>query len=92
MRNFIAKMFFENEGMIEINSVDLQNLKTYTDLIDKGYVWIRRKPIKNFNLQLREPTIGFTVEVYNYKENYCIELTSKKGKKMVSRLGFYSNM
>jgi hypothetical protein len=85
-------MFFKNEGMIEINSVALQDLNVSTDLIDKGYVWIRRKAITNFNQQLREPTIGFTVQVYNYKESYCVELYSKKGRKMVSRLGFYSNM
>ena len=78
--------------MIEISSIALQDLTVYNSLIKKGYVWIRRKPIINFNYQLREPTVGFIAQVYNYKEVYCIELYSDKAKKMISRVGFYTNM
>ena len=78
--------------MIEIPSVELQDPNVYNDFINKGYIWIRRKPIANFNFQLREPTVGFIAQVYNYKEFYCINLTSQKGRRLISRFGFYTNM
>jgi hypothetical protein len=85
-------MFIRDDSMIEIHSVDLQDPNVYNDVIIKGYTWIRRKPITNFNLQLREPTLGFIAQLYNYKEPYCIDFTSQRGRRLVSRLGFYTNM
>ena len=85
-------MFFRDDHMIELPSVELHDLDVYNDLINKGYIWIRRKPITNFNYQLREPTLGFIAQVYNYREPCCIDLTTQKGRRFISRFGFYTNM
>jgi hypothetical protein len=73
--------------MKRINSIDLRNDKDFLqELLDDGFVYIRRYEDRSFNQILRNPTLGCIVELSYYKS---VRINSVEGRKIINRLCYF---
>jgi hypothetical protein len=72
-------------GMRRIMNTDLQDPFVY-DLYKKdGYCWIRRH-YPRFDTILRNPTIGYPVEIFTRYEPGCVKLDSRSARKIIHKI------
>jgi hypothetical protein len=70
-------------------SVDLQNKETYRNLLEEGYMWIRRDDARRFEEITRRPTIGCHVEVFKVQQLNCVPIQSPYGQKLIRKLCYF---
>jgi len=76
---------------IQVQTYDLQNPKTLKFYRALGYNWIRRIETKNYNLYLREPTIGCLVELSTHKHIRSAHLDTLKAQRLIHTQNYFTN-
>lgn len=56
-----------------------------------GFKWMCRADPKHFNQIVRQPTVGFYVELYVSRHPGCISLDSVKAKEILKRNCYFTN-
>ena len=77
--------------VIQVQTYDLQNPVTLNYYRALGYNWIRRVEIKNFNVYLREPTIGCLVELSRHKQVRSADLYTQKALRLINTQNYFTN-
>jgi hypothetical protein len=54
-----------------------------------GFVWIRRPDFKGLNWFIRNPTVGFPVELYPWPYPGCYHIDSPRGIRLRTRMCFF---
>jgi hypothetical protein len=72
-----------------IESIKLQNEDILNDMIENGYVWIKKLDHEDFNKIIRFPTLGCIVELYKMPRAYSYHIDSIKGKKLINKLCYF---
>jgi len=70
-------------------SIDLQNPALQKQLMNDGYIWIRRNITRPYDYIIRNPTIGCFIETFKTKHSGCILLESKEGQKMIKKICYF---
>ena len=73
-------------GVKVMLSTELQKRDVYSALIADGFMWIKQKHNVNFDRIVRNPTIGWWVEISRSHQPYSVEITSSKGRKLINKL------
>ncbi len=74
--------------MIIMTTRDLQNKKVLENVLNKGYLYVRRRNLR-YNQILRDPTIGCWVELFKQRQTDCVPIESYQGKKLIKKLTYF---
>jgi hypothetical protein len=80
----------ESKSLI-ILSYDLQNPQTLEYYRAHGFQWIRRVEEKDYNLIMRQPTIGCVVELTTYKDTRSAHIDTINAKRLIKSLNYFTN-
>lgn len=72
-------------------SQDLKDPAVMERYILKGYRWIKRADPKHFHKIVREPTVGFYVELYVAEHAGTIHIDSPKVKTLLNRNCYFTH-
>lgn len=71
-----------------MRNFELQDKDYLDSLKAQGFCWIRRT-YSGFNLIMRNPTVGFPVEIFTIFNAGCVEIDSRKGRKLINKLCYF---
>jgi hypothetical protein len=71
-----------------VTNLELQNSEYLESLKAKGFCWIRRY-YPRFDLIIRNPTLGYPVEIFTIYNVGCVKIDSYKGKKIINKLCYF---
>ena len=74
-----------------VSTYDLQDPAVLKYYRDDGFHWIRRVDQKNYKSIIREPTIGWMVELKTSDDLRCAHLDTKKAKRLIKTLNYFTN-
>jgi len=74
-----------------ITTQELNKPGVLEDHVNSGFQWIRRRDSKNFDRVVRTPVLGYVVELSVMPQPYSIPLTSKKARKLIGRLDYFTH-
>jgi hypothetical protein len=80
--DLFKKMFVKNNQELK----DPEILKIYRAL---GFVWIRRPDFKGLDTFIRQPTVGFPVELYPWEFPGTYHIDSPRGYKLRTKICFF---
>jgi hypothetical protein len=72
-------------SMRRIMNLDLQDPFLYKYYKEQGFCWIKRH-YPRFDLIMRNPTIGFPVEIYTNFHPGCVKIDSRSGRKLIKKI------
>ncbi len=76
--------------MKRVCSIDLRNDKEFLkELMDEGFIYIRRHEDRTFDQVLRNPTLGCIVELYQLPYYRSVKIDSPAGRKIINRLCYF---
>jgi hypothetical protein len=73
-----------------IDTQDLLQPGVMESHLSSGFVWVRRRRSRHFDLITRTPSLGFTVELSVMYQPYAIPLSSAKAQRLIRRLGYFT--
>ena len=74
-----------------ITNQELNQPVVLEEHVKSGFQWIRRREAKHFNRVVRTPVLGYVVELSVMPQPYSIPLTSRKAKKLIGRLDYFTH-
>ena len=72
-------------------SQDLKDPRVLEEYALKGYRWLCRADPKHFDRIVRQPTMGFYVELYAFQHPGTIHIDSPKVQKLLNRNCYFTH-
>ena len=70
-------------------STELNTNALYSKQLNDGFLWVRRRNPNHFADIVRDPTVGFHVEVFKIQHPGCIPLDSPKARAMLKKICYF---
>lgn len=72
-----------------VHSVLLKDSSILNDLLNEGYLYMKKYNFVSFHEITRFPTVGCVVELYTIPRVGAFPINSDKGKKLINKLCYF---